>query len=205
MPRTARYIEVNGYYHIISRSINETWILKDKEDFDEFLKLIHEAKLKYTIRLFHYVLMNTHFHLVAQALKKQDFQKNIAHIKWHYTQWMKRKYHWKGPLWRERFKSLPIENEHYLTSCGIYVEYNPVRAAICTDPAQYPYSSYQKYEFGKKDTLIDEYHCGHDAEKSKSQIYQSEFSKTIFSQAPAIGSSSFLNIFKKSKKCLSQK
>ena len=57
---------------------------------------------------------------------------------------------------------------------------------------------FKKYEFGKKDTLIDEYHCGHDAEKSKSQIYQSEFSKTIFSQAPAIGSSSFLNIFKKS-------
>lgn len=166
---------------------------------------MREAKSKYPLLLFHYVIMNTHFHLVAQVLKKQNLQKNIAHIKWHYTQWVKRKYRWKGPLWRERFKSLPIENEYYLTSCGVYVEYNPIRAGMCAAPDDYPYSSYRKYHLAEKDILIDDYNSDYAAEKTKGQIYRSNFAKTIFSQAPAIGSSSFLNKFKKSPKCLSQK
>ena len=205
MPRRARYIEPNGYYHVISRSTNLAWILKDTDDFRYFLKLLLEAKSRYPLRIFHYALMNTHFHLIAQALNVQDFRTNIAHIKWQYTKWFKAKYSWKGPLWRERFKSLPIENEDYLTSCGIYVEYNPVRAGICADPADYPYSSYRAYLFKANDALIDAYASGHEDEKQKDRIYRSEFAKTIFSQAPAIGSTAFLNKFKKSEKCLSQK
>ena len=205
MPRIARHIEANGYYHVISRSINQTWVLRDPEDFARFRTLIREAKGKFPLRLFHYVLMNTHFHLVLQVITKELLAQNMAYLKWNYTQWMRKKYKWRGPLWRERFKSLPIENEDYLTSCGIYVEYNPVRAGICADPVDYRYSSYRAYVLREKDSLVDEYVSGHEGEKQKDQTYRSEFAKTIFSRALAIGSTAFLNKLKKSEKCLSQK
>lgn len=78
MPRIARYVEADGYYHVISRSINQTWVLRDPADFARFRRLIHEAKGKFPIRLFHYALMNTHFHFVVQAITKEFLAQHLA-------------------------------------------------------------------------------------------------------------------------------
>ncbi|MDP2904870.1 MAG: transposase [Candidatus Omnitrophota bacterium] len=199
MSRIARFIEPNGFYHIISRALNETWIFRDNADFDHFMQLTHTAKEKFPIYLFHYVLMNTHFHMVLQTNNHTILSKHIAYLKWHYTMWVRKKYAWRGPLWRERYKSLPIENEDYLYACGMYIEYNPVRAGICADPADYPYSSYRKYHLGITDTLIDNYEISVNSKHSLRLDYSLDITKNIFSLSPAIGSNLFI------KKCLSQK
>jgi putative transposase len=201
MPRTARFIESNGYYHIISRSLNETHIFKDTNDFCYFLKLAHSAKQKYPIRILHYVIMSTHFHLAVQAPFHRILSQYIASIKWHYSMWMRKKYNWSGPLWRERYKSLPIENENYLYNCGMYIENNPVRAGICTSPSEYIYSSFHKYHTGTKNVLIDNYETIFDLKQALQVDYTANIAKNIFSFSPAIGSNSFINKFK----CLSQK
>ena len=156
MSRIARIINQNGYYHVISRSINETRIFKEPSDFHHFLQLHREAKTKHPIRLFHYVVMRTHFHFIVQTPDHLTISKHIAFLKWNYTKWVKKKYGWKGPLWRERFKSIPIENEIYLANCGRYIEFNPVRDGLCASPEEYPYSSYRKYYLGIKDAFVDE-------------------------------------------------
>lgn len=199
MPRLARFIEANGFYHIISRSLNETYILRDENDFSHFFQLLHTAKQKHPILIFHYVIMNTHFHLAVQTPNHEVLSKNIAYLKWHYSIWMRKKYKWKGPLWRERYKSLPIENENYLYACGMYIEYNPVRAGICENPMDYSYSSYRKYNSQTNDSLINDY----PESTSHRPIldYRSDITKNIFSLSPAIGSNHFI----KKSKCLSQK
>ena len=118
--------------------------MRDPEDFARFRALIREAKEQFPIRLFHYALMNTHFHLVLQVVTKDFLAQHLAYVKWYYRQWMRKKCTWRGSLWRERYWSLPIENERYLAACGLYVELNPVRAGLCEDPADYPYSSARK-------------------------------------------------------------
>ena len=192
MPRTARYIEANGYYHVISRSINETRIFRDRGDFLHFRKLEQDAKRKFPIQLFHYVFMNTHFHFVLQATAQQSLSHHLAYIKWHYTLWMRKKYGWKGPLWRERYKSLPIENEAYLTACGMYVEFNPVRAGLCRAPTDYPYSSARHYHLGITDDLLDRQTLAATPESSIPVNYSSPESKSLFSHAPAIGGAVFI-------------
>lgn len=197
MPRVARFIEMNCFYHIISRSLNEIRILQDTDDFCHFFQLVHTAKQKYPIRIFHYVLMHTHFHLVIQTPSHEILSQHIAYLKWHYTMWMRRKYGWKGPLWRERYKSLPIENEDYLYVCGMYIEYNPVRAGICDDPTDYPYSSYRKYHLGIADTLVDNYEIRTNSNQSLQFDYCSDIAKNVFSFSPAIGSGLFIKKFRK--------
>ena len=157
MPRRARFLEDHAYYHVLSRSTNQTWIFRDPADFGKCRALLLEAKRMFPIKLFHYAIMSTHFHLVIQVEQKEWLARHLAHVKWGYTYWMRQKYRWRGPLWRERFKSLPIRNEEYLTACGRYVELNPVHAGICTDPAAYPYSSASKYVRGTPDPLVDDY------------------------------------------------
>ena len=199
MPRTARYIEPNGFYHVISRSVNETWVLKDRNDFAHFLELMRRAKKDFPVLLFHYVLMNTHFHFVLQARDKQTLSNHLAYLKWYYTAWMRRKYGWKGPLWRERYKSLPIENEFYLVACGTYVEYNPVRAGICTNPADYPYSSYQKYHERISNNLVDEYELSGRFKEIENLDFQAASAKKIFSRSSAIGNPFYVQKYRSLK------
>lgn len=205
MTRTARHIETNGFYHIISRSLNNTRIIQEQSDFTHFINLIRTAKQKYPIRLFHYVIMNTHFHMVIQALSHKILSQNIAYLKWHYTLWMRKKYGWNGPLWKERYKSLPIENENYLYACGTYIEYNPVRAGICNTPGNYPFSSYRKYHLGINDSLIDNYEPDIHYSKSLQLDYCSELTKNIFSRSWAIGSFLFMEKFKHNSNACPQK
>ena len=192
MPRIARYVEADGYYHVISRSINQTWILKDSEDFARFRQLAREAKQQFPIRLRHYVLMNTHFHFVLQVVTPEFLAQHLAHVKWHYTQWMRKKYRWRGPLWRERYKSLPIENETYLAACGRYVEFDPVRAGLCRDPADYPHSSARVYQHGATDDLVDPYPCALVELVVGELDYTLSTATQVFSRSPAIGSSFFI-------------
>src|SRR3989338_2287789 len=192
MPRRARYVQEYGYYHVISRSINQTWVMRDPEDFARFRKLISEAKERFPIRLFHYALMNTHFHLVIQAITKEFLAQHLAHVKWYYTQWVRQKYAWRGPLWLERFKSLPIEDETYLAACGLYVEYNPVRAGLCENPAEYPYSSARKYFRGLADDLLDDYRTPvlPPTLQSLAQLPVGAVADALFAGSAAIGAAS---------------
>jgi putative transposase len=196
MPRIARLVQANGYYHIVSRSLNETRIFRDDDDFSFFLNLAYKAKQKYPMTIFHYVIMNTHFHFVVQCRHHPSLSQNIAHMKWHYTSWIRKKYGWRGPLWRERFKSLAIENEDYLHMCGLYIVYNPVRAKICNHPSEYPYSSYKKYFLGSADRLIDG--ALSRPFNSKQFDYASNVTKRFFSQSIAIGSDPFIKQFSES-------
>jgi putative transposase len=156
IPRT-QYLQANGYYHVISRTINQALILKAPEDFQYFKKLMHQAKQQFPLSLFHYALMGTHFHFVVQTIKPDDLAGHLRYLKWSYTQWARKKYGWKGPLWRERYRSLAIQDEAYLAACGLYVECNPVRAGLCQEPSDYPYSSARKYFLGQPDDLLDPY------------------------------------------------
>jgi putative transposase len=53
-----------------------------------------------------------------------------------------------GTLYEGRFKSSIVQDQHYLLACQRYIELNPVRAGIVSDPADYPWSSYRAHAFG---------------------------------------------------------
>jgi putative transposase len=197
MSRIARFIEENGFYHIISRSINDNRILRDDKDFSHFLKLMCAAKKQYPFHLFHYVIMNTHFHFIVRALSHKMLSQGLAYLKWCYTLWCRRKYCWKGPLWRERYTSIPIENEDYLYNCGVYIEYNPVRAGICTNPVDYRFSSYKKYQSGITDPVLDDYENNFNFSQYATIDYTSDLAKDLFSRSSAVGSVLFINKLKR--------
>ena len=159
MPRVPRmaYLSDGSYYHLISRSINQIALFRDREDFAHMRALERTAKRQFPLQLFHYVFMTTHFHLVVQAVTAAHLPLHLRFIKWHYARWMRKKYHWKGPTWRERYRSLPIENEQYLSACGLYVELNPVRAGLCQSAVDYAHSSARRYELNQPDDLLDPY------------------------------------------------
>jgi len=143
--------------HVFSRSIAKQKVFKTSEDFESFKKLLTEKKSENCFKIFHYCIMNTHFHLAAKIIILGNFSKALQQIKWHYTRYFNRKHKRWGPLWRERFRSMLIENEEYLYACGQYIELNPVKARMVKTQDQWQYSSARHYSRKQQDPLIDAY------------------------------------------------
>ena len=59
-----------------------------------------------------------------------------------FTRWFNRTHARTGTLWEERFKSVIVESGTAARTIAAYIDLNPVRAGMVTDPADYRWSSY---------------------------------------------------------------
>lgn len=58
------------------------------------------------------------------------------------TQWFNRQHQRSGTLWEERYKSVIVESGIAARTIAAYIDLNPVRAGMVSDPAEYRWSSY---------------------------------------------------------------
>jgi len=102
------------------------------------LELILRYKEKYHFKLYHYVLMTNHVHLVIEPAEAGGSLSEIMKgINLTYAQHYKRRYSHTGHFGQDRYKSIIISKDEYLLACGSYVELNPVRANMVDDPMKY--------------------------------------------------------------------
>jgi hypothetical protein len=59
-----------------------------------------------------------------------------------FTRWFNRKHERTGTLWEDRFKSVIVESGDAARTIAAYIDLNPVRAGMVSDPAEYRWSSY---------------------------------------------------------------
>ncbi|MDD5167284.1 MAG: transposase [Syntrophales bacterium] len=158
MPRTARIAPKEHVYHVLTRGNNHQNVFEEEEDFKKYLDLLHLYKEKYHFRLYHYVMMTNHVHLVIEPSKEGgDLSEIMKGINLSYARHYKRKYSHTGHFWQDRYKSIMISKDEYLLACGSYVELNPVRAKMVEAPKDYRWSSYRVYAYGERDDLVDEH------------------------------------------------
>ena len=158
MPRTARIAPKEYVYHILTRGNNRQEVFKDEKDYKKYIEILQRYKDRYKFKLYHYVLMSNHVHLVLEPAERGGTLAEIMKgINLSYVQHYKFRYKHIGHFWQDRYKSIIISKDNYLFACGSYVELNPVRAGIVKDPKDYKWSSYKVYAHGKRDALIDEH------------------------------------------------
>ena len=59
-----------------------------------------------------------------------------------FTRWFNRTHNRSGTLWEERYKSVIVERGIAARTMSAYIDLNPVRAGMVSDPAAYRWSSY---------------------------------------------------------------
>ncbi len=155
MPRGPRIYTEEGLYHILTRGNNKQWVFHDTADFRAYKKILKELKGEQPFKLYHYCLMNNHVHLIIETNKTTELSKLMRRLNLFYYNHYKRKYGYAGHFWQDRFKSLLMEKDEYLLTCGLYIERNPVRAKMVDSPEKYLHSSYNYYVCGKEDNLTD--------------------------------------------------
>jgi putative transposase len=155
MPYYARKHQLGGSltYHIFNRSNAKVPIFNTKADYRHFIKLLSEYGIEFKIKIYHWVVMPNHYHLLLEIAEPEKISKLMAGISRAYTHYHHKAYLSAGFLWQGRFKSQPIQKERYLITCGRYIERNPVKAGLVAQAQDYPYSSAKFYCLGQIDGI----------------------------------------------------
>jgi putative transposase len=148
-------LTVPGYpHHIIQRGNNRQAIFGGAADYELLLGLVDEHARKQQVAVHGYVLMSNHFHLLATPETVEGIPQMMQAVGRRYVRNYNLRHARTGTLWEGRYKSTLIQAERYLLACMVYMDLNPVRAAMVGDPADYPWSSYPHYIGRKQDKLI---------------------------------------------------
>ncbi|MBM3245079.1 MAG: transposase [Candidatus Omnitrophica bacterium] len=154
MPRVARNLIDNGYYHIVTRGLDRRKLFRYKNDFKSFIDITATYLKQYKVHILHYCLMPNHLHFLIRAVVALDVQKFMQVILQVYAANFRKKFKSTGFIFQNRYKSRLIDSEAYLLECARYIERNPVRAKLVQDISEYPWSSYLYYAKGIPDNII---------------------------------------------------
>jgi putative transposase len=154
MARLPRLTLPDYPHHVIQRGNNRQLIFNASADYLYFLELLHENARKFEVAIHAYVLMGNHFHLLATPQTDTSLPQMMQAVGRSYVRYFNDLQKRTGTLWEGRYRSTLIQTDQYLLTCMTYIDLNPVRAGMVSDPKDYPWSSHGHYVGLRSDKLI---------------------------------------------------
>ncbi|MDO8535942.1 MAG: transposase [Candidatus Omnitrophota bacterium] len=145
----------NAIYHIVTRCNNKESLIKNELDFIKYKFVLKKCKEKYGFLLHDYAIMNNHAHLLIKLFTAINISQIMHSIDRRYALWYNGSYKRKGHFWEDRFYGELIKDDIQLLAVMRYIDLNPVKANLCKDPTEWPYSGARFYLNGVKDELLD--------------------------------------------------
>ncbi len=157
MARLPRLILPGQPHHVILRGNNRQAIFFSDLDRQQLLAVIGEVSTQYSVAIHAYVLMDNHFHLLLTPPTSEALSRMMQALGRRYVGWFNARHQRSGTLWEGRFRAGLIEGERHLLACMRYIELNPVRAGLCSEPSQWPWSSAAHHLGLNRQALITEH------------------------------------------------
>ncbi len=157
MPRPRRLYAPAGTMHVVARGNNREFYFVEPEDYRILLDHLGEMSSVYDIKLFAYVLMSNHIHLLLESPAEDVLGRPL---RWFMTQTAKTFHRLRqrsGHFWERRYRACLVEDDLYVLAALRYMDRNPVRARIVEEPETYAWSSCASYALGASNSII-QYH-----------------------------------------------
>ncbi len=156
MPRISRGLADDSIYHVINRGNGGRVVFQKDKDYEAFVNLMKEAKIRYTVRIFAYCLMPNHFHIVVMPHESEDLSKWMQWLLTSHVRRFHMHYGTSGHIWQGRYKSFLIQKDSHLLTVLKYVESNPLRAGLVNSANNWLWSSHRESVQKGGHLLIDE-------------------------------------------------
>lgn len=182
MPRRPRLVVPEVPLHIIQRGNNRNNCFFSHSDYQAYLGMLKESADAAECQVHAYVLMTNHVHLLVTPLHERSASELMKSTGERYVQFVNRRYGRAGTLWQGRYRSCLVQDEIYFMVCQRYIEMNPVRAGMVTNPALHKWSSHRAYAYGDANPVITPHSLidGLGFNKTSRQIaYRSLFDQVI--------------------------
>jgi putative transposase len=155
MPRRPRAILPDVAHHITQRGNNREPVFHSSDDRRFYLDLLGRHAAHYGARILGYCLMTNHVHLIAVPRLENSLARTLGCTHSEYALALNRAQGRSGHVWQNRFFSCLLDESHLLRALR-YVELNPVRAGLASDPSGWPWSSARAHTVdGVLDPVLD--------------------------------------------------
>ena len=154
MPRLHRLFVSGLPAHVTVRGNDRQPIFHVDGDRLRFIACLDDAARRYCVAIHAYVLMTNHVHLLVTAKEHSSIPKTIQSLGRRYVAYFNKRYQRTGTLWEGRYRSTLVDTDFYVVACHRYIDLNPVRARLVSDPGDYPWSSHRFYACGRADSLV---------------------------------------------------
>jgi putative transposase len=140
MPRTARIVIPDVPHHITHRANGSLVLFPTDQDSQFYLTNIRSQCLKFKVNVYAYCLMTNHVHFILVPPNLDSLSQVMRNTQGSYSQYYNFQNDNRGHVWEERYYSCSLDDAHFVHAMR-YVDRNPVRAGLVTDPVNYPWSS----------------------------------------------------------------
>lgn len=189
MARLQRIAPKDIPIHIIQRGNNRQVCFGSDANYAAFAEWLKEYSQKYHVDVHAWVMMTNHVHLLCTPRKENGISQMMQDLGRRYVRYFNYEYKRTGTLWDGRYKSCLIQSDRYLLEVYRYIELNPVRAGIVSNPKDYRWSSYRINALGNVSDLCiphPEYlNLGRDSDKRRKnyrELFKHHFSDTVLEQ-----------------------
>lgn len=126
MVRPLRIERANAWYHITARGNERRAIFMDDQDRQRFLALLAAWVERFRLRLYAYVLMENHYHLLVETVEV-NLSDSMQWLNVSYSIWFNRRHHRVGHLFQGRFQGILIDERQWGLQLTRYLHLNPIR------------------------------------------------------------------------------
>ena len=140
MPRRPRVVLPGVAHHVTQRGNNREAVFHSSDDRRFYLDLLARHAADNGARILGYCLMTNHIHLIGVPEREDSLARTLGSTHSEYALALNHAQGRSGHVWQNRFFSCPLGESHVLRALR-YVELNPVRAGLASQPADWPWSS----------------------------------------------------------------
>jgi REP element-mobilizing transposase RayT len=144
MARRPRLHMPGGFYHVTLRGNHRQPIFFVDTDRELLSLVVADAVDRSAARIHAFCWMTNHLHLLVQVADAPLGQLMLR-IASRYARRVQASLPTTGHLFERRYHAVLVDADSYLLTLIRYIHLNPVRAAIVSDPADYPWSSHHAY------------------------------------------------------------
>jgi REP element-mobilizing transposase RayT len=129
----------DGHFHLTAAGAGGTHIYVDDLDRLEFLHALGIATTRFGWRLVAYCLMGTHYHLLVET-EATRLAPAMQWLNGVYARGFNKRHERRGHLFGARYDARAIRDETHRMATLRYIADNPVRASLCPQAADWPWS-----------------------------------------------------------------
>lgn len=159
MTRNKREASSSDIYHVIVRGAGRRLLFEDDEDRRFFIERLFAcvSRKEWGADLLAWCLMENHVHLLLRA-QLEDLESMMRSLNTSFARYYNGRHGHVGPVFQDRYKSIPVETDVQLLETVRYIHHNPQVANVCGH-RDYKWSSFKFYLEGhphlKADAVLD--------------------------------------------------